>query len=732
MADFYAIYPSTGGANPSVGPTGDPIPSEATLIGGENPSGDLTPVQTDVNGNLIVSINDVPGSGLATAANQVLEIADLDSIESNIDLSFKPIFEAYDFAGKVVMIGVSDGDNEASPLYSDAGGNLLVSDLLLATALRQEGETPSGGNPYGLVIGGYDPDTEFKAFRTDLAGNLKTTLAAGTEIIGKVAIDQTTPGTTTGVQVNAALPVGTNSIGQVTANAGTNLNTSALNLEVTQSAMSAKLPAALGQGTMAQSMSVAIASNQSAVPVSGTVAVTGVATSANQTNGTQKTQIVDASGNVVDTLSSAGVDNLLIAMGATNYVASSNNSSVVQLTAGSTFTGVIETIFNQQAISVLLTSDQNGTLVLKQYIDAAGVFLANTLTYSIVAGTPFSRAITGNGNYFNLTFTNNGGSTTTTLNINTAYGTLPAVTVLGNTPSAINEVGGTAITLGQKTSGASFPVVLSSDQSVIGTTANDILSSGNITTQNLVPTGAATAGSAVLSGTLNGQNIGCVQVTGTYTGALSLQGTVDGTNWITFGGNVFWNVNLGTVAATITTGQVGIFQYDCGGFIQTRITGLAAMTGTAVITNRASVAQAVVSVDSIGAGSAIIGALVANQSVNLAQVGGVATATSSGSVSSATLRTVIASGPTPTTANVASSATNVTLLASAIGRLGATFFNDSTQILYLKFGATASATSYTVQLLANDYYELPGPHMYNGIIDGIWASANGNCRVTSW
>ena len=38
-------------------------------------------------------------------------------------------------------------------------------------------------------------------------------LAAGTAIVGKVAIDQTTPGTTNGVQVNAALPAGTNIIG---------------------------------------------------------------------------------------------------------------------------------------------------------------------------------------------------------------------------------------------------------------------------------------------------------------------------------------------------------------------------------------------------------------------------------------------------------------------------------------------------------------------------------------
>lgn len=40
-------------------------------------------------------------------------------------------------------------------------------------------------------------------------------LAAGSAIVGKVAIDQTTPGTTNGVQVNAALPAGTNGIGNV-------------------------------------------------------------------------------------------------------------------------------------------------------------------------------------------------------------------------------------------------------------------------------------------------------------------------------------------------------------------------------------------------------------------------------------------------------------------------------------------------------------------------------------
>lgn len=60
--------------------------------------------------------------------------------------------------------------------------------------------------------------------------------------------------------------------GTVVANAGTNLNTSALNLETTQTAMSAKLPATLGQKAMTASMAVVLASDQASVPVAATLA----------------------------------------------------------------------------------------------------------------------------------------------------------------------------------------------------------------------------------------------------------------------------------------------------------------------------------------------------------------------------------------------------------------------------------------------------------------------------
>jgi hypothetical protein len=86
-----------------------------------------------------------------------------------------------------------------------------------------------------------------------------------------------------------------------------------------------------------------------------------------------------------------------------------------------------------------------------------------------------------------------------------------------------------------------------------------------------------------------------------------------------------------------------------------------------------------------------------------------------------------ASVATPT--NVASSASTQQLLASNVDRLGLIVFNDSSSILYLKYGATASSTSWTVRLEAGGYWEMPQP-IYTGRIDVIWAAANGNARIT--
>ena len=187
---------------------------------------------------------------------------------------------------------------------------------------------------------------------------------------------------------------------------------------------------------------VVLSPNQQAIPVS----LTGGSSIIGQV------EMLDGTGLAINSLSAGtGQNGMMVALGATNFVPSTNNSTVAQLAAGTTFTGVIETIFNEQTISVLATTDQPGILTLNQYIDAAGTRLISSWPFTVAAGAAFSRSFTGNGNYFNLTFKNTGAVTTTTLNVNTAYGILFPATNLGNVPISINEINGTTI-------GSSFPV----------------------------------------------------------------------------------------------------------------------------------------------------------------------------------------------------------------------------------------------------------------------------------
>lgn len=78
---------------------------------------------------------------------------------------------------------------------------------------------------------------------------------------------------------------------------------------------------------------------------------------------------------------------------------------------------------------------------------------------------------------------------------------------------------------------------------------------------------------------------------------------------------------------------------------------------------------------------------------------------------------------------VAASVTSVTALASNNNRKIASFYNDSSAICYLKLGASATTSSFTVKMAANSFYEIPLP-MYTGIVTAIWDSATGNLRVT--
>lgn len=120
---------------------------------------------------------------------------------------------------------------------------------------------------------------------------------------------------------------------------------------------------------------------------------------------------------------------------------------------------------------------------------------------------------------------------------------------------------------------------------------------GSITTQNLVPAGVATANSAVEIDT-HGASTLTFQITGVYTGAISLQLTVDGVTWVTLGGIPINNLATGAMSANVASAVVGIFQADVAGAARARLTGLAAVTGSANVTIVAAHEAAMIGLDS--------------------------------------------------------------------------------------------------------------------------------------
>lgn len=84
----------------------------------------------------------------------------------------------------------------------------------------------------------------------------------------------------------------------------------------------------------------------------------------------------------------------------------------------------------------------------------------------------------------------------------------------------------------------------------------------------------------------------------------------------------------------------------------------------------------------------------------------------------------------PSTSSVTSvndTASSTTLLSSNTSRKEAVIQNDSDQVLYVKFGTTATATDYTARLIQYGILTTT----YTGRIDGIWAAnSTGAAKIT--
>jgi hypothetical protein len=85
--------------------------------------------------------------------------------------------------------------------------------------------------------------------------------------------------------------------------------------------------------------------------------------------------------------------------------------------------------------------------------------------------------------------------------------------------------------------------------------------------------------------------------------------------------------------------------------------------------------------------------------------------------------------PNAAISNVAASATSVTLLASNANRRKVYLTNESLSVARIAFGSAASATNYTIVLLANQTYVIEYP-CYTGAMNVIWDTAVGTMRTT--
>lgn len=229
------------------------------------------------------------------------------------------------------LTGVADGD--VSPFLFDSNGDLRVVGSFSEAATAADG----GSLPALLkIVGGYD-GTNTQVIKTDSAGELQIDVLSSALPSGAATSANQTTANTSLSNIDGKLPAtigqkamaaslavvvasdqsaipasqsGTWNITNVsgTVSLPTGASTSALQTtgNTSLSNIDAGVPEALGQTTMAASMPVTIASDQSAVPasqsgtwnitnISGTVSLpTGAATSANQTTANTSLSNIDA------------------------------------------------------------------------------------------------------------------------------------------------------------------------------------------------------------------------------------------------------------------------------------------------------------------------------------------------------------------------------------------------------------------------------------------------------
>lgn len=318
------------------------------------------------------------------------------------------------------------------------------------------------------------------------------------------------------------------------------------------------------------------------------------------------------------------------------------------------------------------------------------------------------------------------GGASITLGTKTAAASLPVT--LASDQGAITEnltqVGGAAISLGTKTASASLPVILASDQtlplpsgastSALQTSGNTSLTSIATNTAKIPSQGAAVTAASTPVNIASDQTVPVSMAAVPTGGSTAALQTTGNTSLATIATNT-GRIPAQGAAVTAASTPVNIASDQT---VPVSATALPLPTGASTsalqTTGNTSLASIVTNTGRIPAQGTAVTA--ASTPVNIASDQIVPVSQIKASTSAVT--------------SVAAAASDTSLLASNSSRKGAAFFNSSTATLYLKLGTASSTSSYTVQIGAQGYYELPFIFVYTGAINGTWSSATGTVLIT--
>lgn len=257
--------------------------------------------------------------------------------------------------------------------------------------------------------------------------------------------------------------------------------------------------------------------------------------------------------------------------------------------------------------------------------------------------------------------------------------------------------------------------------------SNPVPVSGSVSVSNLPAT-------QPVSGSVSVSNFPATQPVSGTVGASSLPALPAGTNVI---GHVIVD-SAGSVAITSLpslpagTNTIGGAQLvdaagtnkaaiDASGNLQAKINNFPAtqtVSGSVSVSNFPATQPV--------SGSVSVSNFPATQNVNVtnANTNGQATMANSAPVVIASNQSPVpVSQPVSSTGTITSVAGTITantqLLAANTNRKGMMIYNESSAVLYLAFSASCSTTSYTLQIPANSFFEMPTAPVYTGVISGV-------------